>query len=355
MNNLTCSLAKRHVRSLVHLPCVVLGVLIGVGCESAETHHLGLTNTAQDLESEPTESTEPFFTDSAAFAGLWIGQAESPLASEGSDGVYRFPSGSTQILLDLRDPMVYEGKLTFGEGEAPPPPTDPDVGYPVGVNYADLMQYQNVARVAVNSNPLPPFEGFAYQASRRIPIDELQFSEESTDYFDVADGVLTLEFSTSEPLQPWCALQTPIAGSNGHFDCAPPFAEGIPQSEDGVTCSYFGPLDNSQCPANIDELPSEEAAPIITACQRPGPVLGSLDCNKAFLCDASDALPTAHFRGVCECDATECFVDAAERTGTLSLRHDGEGLTGVFGADAAFHNERGLFIRLGTVRFQRVK
>src|SRR5688572_7285008 len=158
MNNLTRSLAQRHVRSLVHLPCVVLGILLGAGCESADTHHLGLTNTAQDLASQPTDPTEPFFTDSAAFAGLWIGRAESPLASEGSDGIYHFPSGSTRILLDLRDPLVYEGTLIFGEGEVPPPPTDPDVGYPVGVNYADLLQYQNVVPVAFNSNPLPPFE-----------------------------------------------------------------------------------------------------------------------------------------------------------------------------------------------------
>ena len=122
-----------------------------------------------------------------------------------------------------------------------------------------------------------------------------------------------------------------------------------------MTCSYLGPTDNSQCPPNIDELPSEEAAPIITACQRPGPVLGSLDCNKAFRCDASDALPSHPFSGVSECDATACFVDTAERAGILSLRLDGDELTGVFGADAAFHNERGLSIRLGAVRFQRVE
>lgn len=353
MNNPIRSLVSRPVRSLAQVPCVALGIALGAGCQSPETHELGLTESAQNLELE-SESTEPFFTPIAPFGGLWIGQAENPLAPAGADRTYHFPSGSTQILLDLTDPEVYYGKLTFGAGETPPPPTDPNVGYPVGVDYAELLSYVDPPLVVPPStNPLPPFEGFEYTANRRVPADELALNDDLN--FDAADGVIKLQYNTSELLQPWCALQTPLAGSNGHFDCAPEFDEYFVQSDDGVTCSYFGRPDRSQCPPDVEDLPIGEAGPILLECEGPEPLLGTLDCDKAFLCDPSDASPGANFRGVCECDATSCRVNLDTRDAILLLRSEGDELMGVFAGDAAFLNERGYSIRLGSVRFQRVE
>lgn len=56
------------------------------------------------------------------------------------------------------------GSLTFGEGVALPPATDPAVGYPAGVSYEDLLSYGGRATVAPNNidRRLPPFEAFPY-------------------------------------------------------------------------------------------------------------------------------------------------------------------------------------------------
>jgi hypothetical protein len=271
----------------------------------------------------------PFALELQDFIGRWEGVAEDALAltDSGEPALYRFPSGSSRILLELSETDgVSVGTLTFGEGDVPPPPTDPDVGYPVGVDYAELLRYDVAGLPPVNfggdlafeRGPLPPHEGFPYEVLRPDVSPEAP----------VLDGLLRLSFYTTQVLGDWCALQTSFPTPDGTFSCNP----GAPLSSLDGGCHMI-------------------EYPVLPACDAAGhcapPVqareLGPVDCNKAFLCD--EAVPR------CECNELNC--SNTPELAELTVRPIGDELVGVIGG-AAFQNARNARSPVGTLRFRRV-
>jgi len=114
--------------------------------------------------------------------GEWSGYVEN----------YKFSSGSDAIRLSFH--LGGDGKLagtvTLGMGTPPPPATDPNVNWPVGLSYMTLVDSINF-----------PIEGFSFTAQ------DIQVDHER----------LRLTFVMLEPWQPWCALHPPIAGQNGDY------------------------------------------------------------------------------------------------------------------------------------------
>ncbi len=102
--------------------------------------------------------------------GTWVGYAEN----------HAFESGSETITIVIADPTP-AGEIHFGDEPEPPPPTDPDVGYPPGV-----------AHEGTGTLPIPA-EGFRY-ALRAGQLDgqRVRFS-----------------MAPHELWSDWCPLQTP--------------------------------------------------------------------------------------------------------------------------------------------------
>jgi hypothetical protein len=309
-------------RFILQLCALTLGA---AGCAGMED--LGATDEAsQNLEATPAL---PFYEQSDQFAGRWIGQAEEPLALEqpgASSPVYRFPSGSSQIVLELDwedDPDSFPGltgTIVFGAGAAPPPPTDPDVGYPVGLSYVDLLAYSpdaDVTNVMLDGAALPPLEGFTYSISNVGSFAERR-QEDDFDY--AADGVTRLAYVTSEYLEPWCTLQTPASDGQGGYYC-------LPQTFGNFTDEA------GQCVLRSSQL--DQGAPV--------------DCDKMFLCGQGSGVDN---RGRCACSDESCWGEFSHDLAIMSLRRSGDTLIGVIN-DGVFLNERGLRVQLGTVRFQR--
>lgn len=168
-------------------------------------------------------------SSSGGVSGTWTGYIEN----------FTFPDGSDTMTLvvhaESNDSIT--GTLTFGTRAAPPPPTDPNVGYPPGAE----------------PNPLTPasIEGFHYTlVGGKLTGTRVQF------------GVSTLELWKA-----WCALQTPEpppAGSTGEpWGCNPR--------------SFGGP--------------GESSPPVCVGGQSSGQV----DCGKAAICtsDVCDCTMTA--------------------------------------------------------------
>jgi hypothetical protein len=127
-------------------------------------------------------------TSELAFTGKWTGYIES----------YVLPSGSSTLTMDFvqQPDGTITGTVTFGDAPAPPPATDPNVGYPPGSG----------------ATPLTPasIEGFPYTA-RQISFDGPR---------------VRLGISTLELWKGWCALQTsvPLMLQNGlgtMYGCTP--------------------------------------------------------------------------------------------------------------------------------------
>src|SRR5262249_37149794 len=109
---------KRTLSSSISQPAraallLVSGLLLS-GCGgSAASRNLGDTGDQSPALSTPTATPGP--TSPGDFVGSWIGEAEDPLAPpQGTKpAAYHFPSGSTQILLDI--PMQDTPQLIFGD------------------------------------------------------------------------------------------------------------------------------------------------------------------------------------------------------------------------------------------------
>jgi hypothetical protein len=313
---------------------------LAAACQGTEQHELGYTQADRDLRGRArAEPTAPFFTGSDDFIGRWIGTAEDPLAFGGADGTYTFPSGSDRFTLDISVAFseeyqqdLLDTRITFGAGEPIAPPTDPNVGYPVGVSYLDLLSYDDEFRL-VGTNPdfrLPPFEGFTYQANPLTGIGQ--------NGINLPDGLLILAFSTLELIDPWCRLQTSFEIAPGVFQCQEQFGGGYEQNPDGTgaSCTLQGPYDDSACP----EDPADPAYP---GCIDFGEPVATANCDKLFMC-------TSDF---CQCDSLGCFGPFADSgQNQLVLRRDGDELVGVF-VGTTFLNARNLNTPLGEVRFQR--
>lgn len=308
-------------------------------CADPEPRELGFTQSAQDLRVEPTE---PFFEPSSEFIGRWVGTAVEPLALSGgsSPPTYRFPSGSSQFVLDLRlENANLIGTLTFGEGEPLPEATDPDVGYPEGVAYDALFGYERQEQfedsTAINfyiqtSQIIPPFEGFPYRVELTTG---LGINSEPP---LVPDGVLSLRFTSYEPLERWCFLQTPFPSEfpSGYF-CIPSTGGGLEFGSDGTgqSCKLWGPPILDGCLPDFSN---------IGECYEQGEVVAELNCDKVTMCAMS----------VCTCYDAGCT--ASETDERLAVRRDGDELVALF-ERTVFKNARGLSTPLGEVRFRRVE
>ncbi len=122
---------------------------------------------------------------SASFEGLWVGELES-----GS-----LPSGSTRVALEIERAEIGEpvvATVVFGDGPPPAEPTDPDVGWPMGVN----PQLEAV----------PVADGYVYRS-----LDGTRTGDQ-----------LQIDVAVTELWQSWCELQTPypIGGTN-EAQCLP--------------------------------------------------------------------------------------------------------------------------------------
>lgn len=310
-----------------------------IACGGAERYELGQTRSNRERRLEPDEG---FYTSKEAFMGFWLGQATDPLALGAEPGepapIYAFPSGSSQIALEIRETPEggLGGILTFGDGVPPPPATDPDVGYPEGVSYEDLLAYDDPesergALFLLNYDyTFPPFEGFPY------PI-ESSFVELT----DVPDGVLHMIYSTSSFLDPWCALQTPVAWPDDTYHPLPYAATGMEFKADGLNdaCALYGEPDLSACPANLEELTPDDHLDAVIECVASGPIIAELSCDKVFLSQ------------FCDCGDTQCAAVAEVKS--LTLRVFGGDMVGAFD-NALFKNPRGLSTPIGPVLFQRV-
>lgn len=291
--------------------CVTLALLLAAsGCEEYPLQDLGYTGVAASpVSGAPAEPAPPVPQFASEFAGVWIGEAEDPFAPSNPDGspaLYRFPSGSSRILLeiDASSESFATGFITFGDTAPPPPATDPDVGYPLDPDF--FIESAGAKDYSVR----PPVDGFAY-SFRQILVpsdldaagltweDEIVFHEEGR----VVDGKIEISFHTLDVMQSWCALQT---------------AETCPGDE------QISWDDEGGC------FMGDEFTP--------------MDCHKMALCASN----------VCQCYEDEPCTISVRPGSELTLRFSGSELVGLFNG-AVFVNERGFRQPLGAVRFRRAE
>jgi hypothetical protein len=321
---------RSPVTAVPVLATLVLSSASLVACQTQPDRNLGDSVDDRSLDLNPPPApTEPFGESLLEFAGRWVGVAEEPLAFGGVRETYTFPSGSTRFSLEIIPPDELAapevGTLAFGSGSTPPSPIDPDVGYPIDVDYSDLDYFQRNPEAALTyGGALPPYEGFAYSL-----LSSYAFAGPGGDRL-LADGVLPLEFDTGEHLTPWCELQTPQPTPIPFSTC--------------VKGNAYSADDEGRCFVGFADLTPEEEARVVA--QGGNLEREQVDCNKLFLCVAAQ----------CDCTESECsnypFADPRS-VGRLLLRRDGDTLTGVL-SNTVFMNERKLPVPLGTVRFTRV-
>jgi hypothetical protein len=122
-----------------------------------------------------------------AAEGRWIGDLVSGY----------LPSGSSLVVVEIDEARVGEtvvGRIVFGEGTAPsPPPTDPEVGWPAGID--------------PQMGSIPVADGFVYESTG---------GTRTGDQVRMNVGVTAL-------WAPWCELQTPyqIAAGSDESQCLP--------------------------------------------------------------------------------------------------------------------------------------
>jgi hypothetical protein len=292
-------------QSSLGVSCLALTLAFSaLGCDQEPTHDLGYTSS--DLTNEPAPALPPVAVFMSDFDGVWIGEADDPLAlAAGADDdppPYRFPSGSTRIRLEMGS---LDSRITFGEGEPPPPAADPNVGYPPDPDFGAA----DFDRGAQDRSMRPPVEGFSYAAGpfyaeRDVGIDGFEAALAFFVEGRLLDGKLDLSFALTEVFGSWCALQ--VAGS-----C--PGVGQIAWNTETNECSF-----------------GDDFTPI--------------DCHKLALCASQ----------VCSCpeDGSPCWPTGENQSANLTIRLSDDGLVGVF-SGAVFVNERGFQQPLGTVHFRR--
>jgi len=196
---------------------------------------------------------------SSASAGRWTGYIENFTFASGSDAL--------DLTLHVEDDGSLAGELIMGQGPAPAPPTDPNVGWPVGVEQPGFWQPN-------------PVEGLAYHLTNvRWTALRLQF-----------------DLNLSEPWGPWCEMQTSydireVGGVTyeNPWRCTP---------EDGWVGS------GEECFQRVSADPSVPKV--------------AIDCNKAALCGHEQP---------CHCTADGCAVATKPSASfDIALRgNDGDG------------------------------
>lgn len=156
-----------------------------------------------------------------ALEGRWVGVLESGFLS----------SGSTAVALEVERARTGEpvaARVVFGEGAPPAAPSDPEVGWPAGLD--PLI------------GAVPVADGFVYRSRGGMRMA----------------NVARIELAVTELWAPWCALQTPYALASGTDEamCLP----NRPWTAD----SAFG--------CQLDEDAPEPAEPVdclkLTLCRR---------------------------------------------------------------------------------------
>lgn len=185
-----------------------------VGYVFASSTILGCSGGKVDIGDKTNTALGQKLSD---YAGTWDGYAEA----------YQFDtSGSDRIRIQLN--ASGEGTVTVGDAASPPPPTDPDVGYPPGAGTTYVYD-------RLLSGFEYPVHGPRLDASR-----------------------IRLDVAPSDLMAQWCALQTPIL-------------DEINTQE---------PMYN--CVPNWNEMWSD------TGCYQQNPDTNEwvpLDCGKAAACD----------------------------------------------------------------------
>jgi hypothetical protein len=337
---------QRHWRSRARLACTVLSALpASLGCRGGDAHELGYTTEPRQVEEAPDQPSAPFYADRDAFIGRWLGQAREPLAfgveDDEASPTYAFPSGSSQIVLDIAprvrstDPVGLGGSIIFGSGQPPPAATDPDRGYPPGFDYDRYRSYDDSGAAGDNyDDGFPPLEGFRYV------IDSSGLAGGLPER--VPDGVLRMMYNPYAHLQSWCALQEPQPLLNGTFGVLPDAPGGFDVMADGSDrqCPAYGPADLSACPQNLQALSPAEYRATYEQCVQQGPELYRMSCDKMFLSE------------FCGCTAARCAASNRAPV-SLLLRASDDVLIGVL-EGAMFLNARGLATPIGEVRFRRL-
>lgn len=209
-------------------------VLIGLPACSSE----GDVNLGEDNPATLGEKLEDY-------SGRWQGYAEA----------YEFSSGSDRMVLRIDEDG--DGYATFGDGTAPPPATNPDVGYPAGLSPDDLISAFQLQ----------------FRGGVQYPLHDVL----------VEDRRIRLRVSSMNLWDDWCELQTPVlvVDSNAtepQYGVLP--VNGFSRGEGG--CFIF------------DDTAAE-------------PV--QVDCGKAVL----------HFTHVCACTASACRANDDAETGAVEL------------------------------------
>jgi hypothetical protein len=150
--------------------------------------------------------------------GVWVGYIES----------YQFPSGSDAVRFTFATGAdgAVTGTAVFGNKQTPPSPTNPNTGYPPGLNFTNFGSCGS------------PFagEGFVY-------------SVEGT---TMEDGRLRFSVLTRELWKKWCELQKPYdAGpSASGYGCLPNWGFNGGES----TCSQTDPSTDQDVPRDCGQL-----------------------------------------------------------------------------------------------------
>jgi hypothetical protein len=198
--------------------------------------------------------------------GVWIGETREPIAC----------LASPRVVIEIavgNDPGSAFGFVVFGEGEPPPPVSDPDVGYPPSEDLEELWWRLTA-----------PSEGFAYTI--------LEGHVRSS-------GRLQFRIAVVEEYEPWCALQTSyLSGVRGltlltDYSCSP-------DPGGWAACSEFGVFSLSSPPPDAPDCP--------------------LDYNKVRLCDVED--------GPCICTREGCIANMS-RTFLFDLLLTGNEMEGL--------------------------
>jgi hypothetical protein len=144
--------------------------------------------------------------------GSWKGYVEN----------FQFGDQSDAVLVSITS-NAGAGQITFGNSAAPPPATDPNIGYPPGATLT-------------SSTAELPYPGFAFTLTN-VKYDGQRLQ------FDVA---------TSELWIHWCELQTPIPDEHnaGVYSCV----HNWPTASGGSTCSQTDPMTQMSVPINCGKL-----------------------------------------------------------------------------------------------------
>ena len=146
-------------------------------------------------------------TTESGFEGQWVGVLET-----GS-----LPSGSNQIVLEIESANIGEpvvATLVFGEGSPPGEPTDPELGWPAGVD--------------PQLTAVPVADGYFYP---------------SVDGRRTGD-TLRINIAITALWESWCALQTahPVGGGSPEAQCLP----NRPWDATPFMCTVEGDEDNPE-------------------------------------------------------------------------------------------------------------